>query len=363
MPSSMTTNAGRCIVDALPGADKRGQALRPRPPWQALPANVAWRYIARMTDVLCLTLNPALDVLTTIDEVRPVDKLRCGPVLNHPGGGGVNVARVLHRLGMSVLSCHLSGGVSGMHHQQLLAAEGVDTHLIPIAANMHQSFSVHELKSSQDFRFVLPGPIVLPQEVQACLDWVTANLPRKVLVLSGGAAPGVPDDTYAVLIRAAQARGIPVVLDSHGPLLRQALAAGVFLFKPNEKELAELTGRTFGNDQDVVQAARALVLAGQAQWVAVSLAERGAVLVGANSAWRSAAVQVSPRTTIGAGDSFVAGVVWAYLQGSPPPDWLKAGMAAGAAALLNPGTALCEASDVRTMLARVSVQSVHDAQA
>lgn len=309
-----------------------------------------------MTDVLCLTLNPALDVLTTIDEVRPVDKLRCGPVLNHPGGGGVNVARVLHRLGVSVRSCHLSGGVSGLHHQQLLDAEGVDSQVIPIEANMHQSFSVHELKSAQDYRFVLPGPKVASHEIAACLDWVTAHLPHRLLVLSGGAAPGVPDDTYAMLIRTAKARGIPVVIDSHGPLLRQALSAGVLLYKPNEKELTELTGRSLTSDDEVVSAARALVHAGQAQWVAVSLAERGAVLVGADLALRSEAVQVSPRTTIGAGDSFVAGMVWAWLQDSSPQAWLKAGMAAGAAALLNPGTALCEAQDVRDMLSRVSVQ-------
>ena len=308
------------------------------------------------TDVLSLTLNPALDVLTTIDEVRPVDKLRCGPVLNHPGGGGVNVARVLHRLGVSVRSCHLSGGVSGLHHQQLLDAEGVDSQVIPIEANLHQSFSVHELKSAQDYRFVLPGPTVAPHEIAACIDWVKAHLPRRLLVLSGGAAPGVPDDTYAVLIRAAKAQGIPVVLDSHGPLLRHALTEGVLLYKPNEKELAELTGLPLTHDDEVVRAARGLVQAGQAQWVAVSLAERGAVLVGAEGAWRSQAVQVSPRTTIGAGDSFVAGMVWSWLQHAPPEDWLQAGMAAGAAALLNPGTALCEAHDVRDMLTRVSVQ-------
>ena len=308
------------------------------------------------TDVLSLTLNPALDVLTTIDEVRPVDKLRCGPVLNHPGGGGVNVARVLHRLGVSVRSCHLSGGVSGLHHQQLLDAEGVDSQVVPIEANLHQSFSVHELKSAQDYRFVLPGPTVAPHEIAACIDWVKAHLPRRLLVLSGGAAPGVPDDTYAVLIRAAKAQGIPVVLDSHGPLLRHALAEGVLLYKPNEKELAELTGLPLTHDDEVVRAARGLVQAGQAQWVAVSLAERGAVLVGAEGAWRSQAVQVSPRTTIGAGDSFVAGMVWSWLQHTPPEEWLQAGMAAGAAALLNPGTALCEAHDVRDMLTRVSVQ-------
>ncbi|MEY2781501.1 MAG: hypothetical protein RL307_1205 [Pseudomonadota bacterium] len=310
-----------------------------------------------MTDVLCLTLNPALDVLTTLDEVRPVDKLRCGPVLNHPGGGGVNVARVLHRLGVNVVSCHLSGGVSGAHHTQLLDQEGVQHHIIPIEANMHQSFSVHELKSAQDYRFVLPGPSVQTSEWLACRDWVCSHLPNRVLVLSGGAAPGIPDDAYAQLIRAARAKGIPVVLDSHGPLLRQALAEGVLLYKPNEKELAELCGQRLSNDHEIVQAARSLVLAGQAQWVAVSLAERGAIWVGAESAWQSPSVKVSPRTTIGAGDSFVAGAVWAWLQAGAPADCLRSAMAAGSAALLNPGTALCEAHDVRTLLPQVSVQT------
>ena len=309
-----------------------------------------------MHDVLCVTLNPALDVLTTLDEVRPVDKLRCGPVLNHPGGGGVNVARVLHRMGVDVVSCHLSGGVSGAHHTQLLDLEGVTHHLIPIEANMHQSFSVHELKSAQDFRFVLPGPTVQTREWQACFDWVTQHLPHRLLVLSGGAAPGIPDQAYAQLIRSAHAKGIAVVLDSHGPLLGHALAEGVFLYKPNEKELSEWCGRTLNNDQEILEAARSVVHAGQSQWVAVSLAERGAIWVGPHEAWRSPAMKVSARTTIGAGDSFVAGAIWAWLQAdSGPADWLRCAMAAGGAALLNPGTALCEAQDVHTLLPQVQV--------
>ncbi len=307
-------------------------------------------------DVLSLTLNPALDLLTTLDRVRPVDKLRCGPVLTHPGGGGVNVARVLHRLGASVRSCHLSGGVTGAHHAQLLQAEGVRMQAIPIAAEMHESFSVHELSSAQDFRFVLPGPQVQAHEWQACHDWVTGHWPHRFLVLSGGNPPGVPDTAYADLTRSAKDRGLKVVVDSHGPLLEAALAQGVFCFKPNEKELGELMGRPLPDDHALHQAARELVQQGHAQWVAVSLAERGALMVGATGAWRAPAVQVSPRTTIGAGDSFVAGLVWGWLQACPPPEVLRWAMACGGAALLNPGTALCEAADVRELLPRIDVQ-------
>jgi 6-phosphofructokinase 2 len=97
-----------------------------------------------MTDILTVTLNPALDVLTTIDRVSDTHKMRCGPTLKHPGGGGVNVARVLHRLGANCQAVYLGGGVTGERHRQLLRDEGVRCHVVPIAEETRESFSAHE---------------------------------------------------------------------------------------------------------------------------------------------------------------------------------------------------------------------------
>lgn len=311
-----------------------------------------------MTDILTVTLNPALDVLTTIDRVSDTHKMRCGPVIKHPGGGGVNVARVLHRLGAHSVAVYLAGGVTGERHHQLMSAEKVRCHVMPIADETRESFSVHETSSGHDYRFVLPGPQVSAVEYEAGFDYVAQHLPQQFLVLSGGLAPNIPDNFYARLAQIAKAQGVRVVLDASGPALAQALKVGVFLFKPSLRELRDLTGQALPDEDAQVQAARHLIQSGQAEIVAVSLGAEGAMVVSATESWRAHGLAVEVQTTIGAGDSFVAGMVWALSRGDPLLKAFQFGMAAGAAALLAPGTALAQAPDVHRLLPQVVVQAL-----
>ncbi len=311
-----------------------------------------------MTDILTLTMNPALDVLTTYDKVESTHKMRCGPTLKHPGGGGVNVARVLHRLGASCLAVYPAGGVTGERHHQLMRAEKVRSHVVPIAQETRESFSVHELSSGQDFRFVLPGPSMTALECEACFDHVAHHLPKQFLVLSGGLAPSVPTDFYARLTRLANAQGLRVVLDTTGPALDVALQQGVYLFKPSLRELRDLTGQPLPDEASWKSAAQQLIQRGQTQVVALSLGDQGAMLITNTQTWRAQSLSVNVQTTIGAGDSFVAAMVWGLSQGLELPNALRYGMAAGAAALLLPGTELSQASDVYRLLDKVSLQAV-----
>ena len=311
-----------------------------------------------MTDILTVTLNPALDVLTTIDRVSDTHKMRCGAVIKHPGGGGVNVARVLHRLGANCVALYLAGGVTGERHHQLMRAEHVRCHVLPIAQETRESFSVHELSSGHDFRFVLPGPEVSAAECQACLDHVAQHLPGQFLVISGGLAPGMPTDFAAQLTALARAHGVRVVLDANGPMLTHALRVGVYLFKPSLRELRELTGQDLPDEATQVAAARQIIHSGQAEVVVVSLGEAGAMAISATQGWYASSVPVAVQTTIGAGDSLVGGMVWALGRGESLLRAFQYGMAAGAAALLAPGTALCQAHDVHRLLPQVVVRAV-----
>ena len=307
-----------------------------------------------MTDILTVTLNPALDVLTSIDKVSDTHKMRCGPTLKHPGGGGVNVARVLHRLGSNCVAAYLAGGVTGERHHKLMSAEKVRCHVMPIAEETRESFSVHETSSGNDFRFVLPGPHVSAAEYEACFDYVAQHLPKQFLVISGGLAPGVPDNFYARLAALAKQHGVRVVLDTNGPTLVEALKAGVYLFKPSLRELRDLTGQDLPDKEAQVAAAQQLIQSGQAEIVAVSLGEAGAMVVSADQVWQTRALTVDVQTTIGAGDSFVAGMVWSLGRGDSLVKAFQYGMAAGAAALLAPGTSLSQASDIHHLVTNVS---------
>ena len=312
-----------------------------------------------MTDILTVTLNPALDLSTSTDKVMDTHKLRCAAAQFHPGGGGINVARVVRRLGGDCLALYPAGGMNGQRLRQLLDQEQVRSHSLTIAGETRESFHVHETASGHDFRFVLPGPALSAPEWQACLDFVGAlDAPPHYVVASGSLPPGVPGDFYAQLTRLARARGSRVVVDASGPALAAALAEGVYLIKPSLRELRELTGLPLVTEPQWRDAAQRIIEKGQAQVVALSLGEDGALLVTADKALRAGAVPVKVVSTIGAGDSFVGGLLWALHRGIDLEQALPYAMASAAAALLTAGTALCQAADVERLCKEVIVTSV-----
>jgi 6-phosphofructokinase 2 len=307
-----------------------------------------------MTDILTLTMNPALDVATSTATVTDTHKLRCSAPLRFPGGGGINVARLVHRLGADCVALYPAGGAQGQQLRQLLAQEQVRSSCIEIAGETRESFSVTETSSGREFRFVLPGPTLAPQEWQACLDhFAVLDTPPRYLVASGSLPPGVPTDFYARLVRLARARGTQVVLDSSGPALAEALQEGVYLVKPSLRELRELTGRPLTDEAQWRDAAQQLVASGQAQVVALSLGEQGALLVAAEKTWRAPALAQQVLSATGAGDSFVGAMVWALSRQAGLAEAFRYGVAAGSAALLSAGTGLCSKADVERLYAEV----------
>ena len=313
---------------------------------------------ASMPGILTVTMNPALDLFTTVERVQPTHKLRCAPALVHPGGGGINVARVLARLGAEVLALFPAGGVTGTQLRALLQSEGVPVQPMAISGDTRESFSVHENATGLDWRFVLPGPTLAEAEWQACLDAAgSMQLRSGLAVASGSLPPGVPDDFYARLATRLASRGVRLAVDTSGPALAQALDAGVFLAKPSLRELAEFTGAALDTRAQQLAACRRVVDQGRAEMIALSLGAEGALLVTAHHAWFAPALAVQVASTIGAGDSFLAGVVLGIARGEGLDSALALGIAASAAAVLTSGTALCRPQDVQRLLGQVAVQA------
>lgn len=310
-----------------------------------------------MARIVTLTMNPAVDLYTTTDRVEPTHKLRCGPALVHPGGGGINVARVVARLGGDVLAVFPAGGIDGERLRQLLASERLPVDPVAIAGETRESFSVHEASGDLEYRFVLPGPTLGGAEWQSCLDRVLASAAgSRFVVASGSLPPGVPEDFYARLARLLAARGLPLLLDTSGPPLAAAIEAGVHLVKPSLRELRELTGRALEDAGAQRAACEEVIRRGGAQLVALSRGAQGAMLVSADAAWEADALQVPVASTIGAGDSFLGGLVWALERGEPPARAFVQAMAASAAALLARGTGLCTAADVERLAREVRMR-------
>jgi 6-phosphofructokinase 2 len=269
------------------------------------------------------------------------------------------VARVVRRLGANVIAIYTAGGSIGQHLQQLIERENIKSLPIRIAADTRESFTVNEDASGQQFRFVLEGPRVNSHEWAECLSALEAFEPFPTyLVASGGLAPGVPDDFYVRIARLAKARGAKFLVDTAGPALKAALNEGVYLIKPNRRELSDLVGRSLNDEQAWVDACRLITDGGQASVVALTLGDEGALLATREGAWRAPALAVKPVSAVGAGDSFLGGMVWSLASGHGLEQAFRYGVACGTAALITPGTALCRPEDVKRLLGEVTLRAI-----
>jgi 6-phosphofructokinase 2 len=312
-----------------------------------------------MPRVVTLTMNPAIDVATSVDRVLPERKLYCHDFHRDAGGGGINVARVVHRLGADAEAIYPVGGFSGHLLRQLLDDEGVVSDTVPVDGETRQNFTALELQSGEEYRFVLPGPDMAADEWRRCMNAVSHRISQSdVLVLSGSLPAGVPSDFYAQIARAARSLSITVVLDTSGPPLEAALDAGLDLIKPNLRELKQLTGALLDDEASRIAICRELVTSGKVAAVALTLGAEGALLVTAEQAWRAGPLDIAQVSAVGAGDSFLGAMVWALTLGKTLDEGFRWGIAAGSAALLSAGTDLCHAADVRRLVGQVIVEPV-----
>jgi len=305
-------------------------------------------------DIVTLTINPAVDIFVNVARVEPTAKMRCSAPKRDPGGGGINVARVVHRLDGSVAAIYPTGGAIGKLLHRLLDREGIDSIVTPSHVETRENFTAFEQETGLQYRFVLPGSPLHPPEWEAVLDKL-ANLTGKprIVVASGSVPPGVPDDIYADVARRVRKLGAKMVIDTSGPALAAALAEGVTLIKPNQNELSDFVGKGLDNDADRIAACRKLIDAGRTQMVALTLGEEGAMLVTRERALRAEPMRIEVASAVGAGDSFLGGLVTALAKDAPLEEAFRLAVAAGSAAVMSPGTELCSDDDVRRMLPRV----------
>lgn len=302
------------------------------------------------TPVLTITLNPTIDVFGAADKVRPTHKVRLSRATYEPGGGGINVARVITTLGGAAEAVFLAGGEMGAFLGRLLREEGIAQRPVEIAGQTRVALMVHDDATGLEYRFLPEGPEVTTDDIEHCAEAIAATA-GGIVVASGSLPRGAPKDSFARLARAAAKNAMPFVLDTSGEALGAALdEGGLLLVKPSRGELEAHAGASL-DEEGLAAAARALVDAGKVQMVAVTLGADGAMLVSAEGVLRRAAIDVPVRSAVGAGDSFLGAMVWAMTQGWPIKDAFRLAMAAGAAATSNPGTTLCRKEDVLQLFA------------
>jgi 6-phosphofructokinase 2 len=300
-----------------------------------------------MHPVLTITLNPALDKNYQAERLVPDNKLRTPNPRVDPGGGGINVARGLQRLGVDATAMYLAGGRNGSQLKDILDQEGIHSHVVAIPAETRENITILETSSGKQYRIVPEGPTVDAAVAEVVLGQLLAIRPVPAFVVASGSLPhGFPIDFFARLARTVRGMGAKCIVDSSGEPLRLAAQEGLYLIKPNLKELAELSGSEHLELDQVEEAATRIISEGQCELAVVSMGGSGAIMATRNGFHQVPAPTVRRRSTVGAGDSMVAGMVWALEQGMEEREVLCAGVAAGTAATMNPGTELFHKEDV-----------------
>ena len=298
--------------------------------------------------IVTLTINPSLDKSTHFTGLVAEQKIRCESPRYDAGGGGINVAKAIHKLGGNSLCIYTSGGSSGEMLEELIKKEGIESIAIKTNNWTRENFIAFETQTKAQYRFGFPGNELSEMEQNKMVDFIS-TIKTDYLVISGSLNEGLPTDFYQKIAETAKAAAIKVIVDTSGEPLRKVLETGVYLIKPNIGELAKLIGVERLELPDVEKAAMNLISKESAEIVVVSLGADGAILVSKDETHFIKAPKVEKKSTVGAGDSMVGGMVWALSQNKTLKEVIQMGVSCGTAATMNEGTQLFKREDVERL--------------
>ena len=300
-------------------------------------------------DIVTITVNSALDKSTRFKGLVPEQKIRCEEPRFDAGGGGINVSKAISRLGGTSLAVFTSGGPTGKMLEELVVKESIDYEAVTVRSWTRESFVAVDDNTNSQYRFGFTGGKISDEESNRILETIAALKP-KFLVTSGSLNEGLSDDFYSKIAKIEKKSSAKLIVDTSGEALKKALEVGVYMIKPNVGELAKLIGVERLELEEVNEAAKQIIAKGGAEIVVVSLGPQGAVLVTKDIYEFVPAPNVAKKSTVGAGDSMVGGMVWALSQNKSLKEVIRWGVACGTAATMNEGTQLFKAEDVIQLL-------------
>jgi 6-phosphofructokinase 2 len=302
--------------------------------------------------IVTLTLNPSLDKSTHFTGLIAEQKIRCEKPRYDAGGGGINVSKAIAKLGGTSTCIFTSGGSSGEMLEELVANENLESNVIKTKNWTRENFIAFENTSKAQYRFGFPGNEFYEDEKDKILLTIK-ELKTDYLVISGSLNEGLPTNFYQQIAEIAKESNIKVIVDTSGEALQKVLETGVYLIKPNIGELAKLIGVERLELPEVEKAAKKLIENKSAEIVVVSLGADGAILVAKDETHLVKAPKVEKKSTVGAGDSMVGGIVWALSQNKSLKEVIQIGVCCGTAATMNEGTQLFKAEDVMRLLKEI----------
>ena len=308
-----------------------------------------------MSSIYTVTLNPALDKTVRIPNFAVEQVNRVTWLRQDAGGKGINVSKVIAKLGGESIAIAVLAGQTGQWIANALGKNNIKVQTITVPGETRTNLKVVDAEGGTNTDINEPGPEVTDSVLkQALIDVISKTSAGDIVVLSGSLPRGASTNTYGRWTHALRDAGLKVYLDADGAALSAGLEQKPYFTKPNDHELSAMLGRELV-DVDAIATAASEIVAGGIDTVCVSMGGNGAVYATTNEVWYAGPVKVKVGSTVGAGDSVVAAFAFADAQGLSTEDALRLAMATGAANVMESGTQAAERSVVDSLIKKVQL--------
>lgn len=309
--------------------------------------------------IYTVTLNPALDKTVeipslTVDAVNRITSMR-----TDPGGKGINVSKVIQKLGGASVAAGILGGDTGRAILSALTEMGLTTLFHFVEGETRTNMKIIDPDNHTNTDINEPGVTVSEEILEKLLEELLAKVTKEdIVVISGSMPKGSPKDTYYTWTKAFREKGAKVILDADGDLLKAGLKASPYLIKPNNHELGALTGRALETPEEIAETAAELMKEYGIGKVVVSMGGDGAVYVTKDKTIYAGGLKVPVGSTVGAGDSVVAALAVSEEEGKTLEETVRLSTAVGAANVMCSGTQAAEYEVVETLLPKVVFRTI-----
>ncbi|OIU72793.1 1-phosphofructokinase [Rossellomorea aquimaris] len=299
--------------------------------------------------IYTLTLNPSVDYIMELDHFTQGGLNRSVKENALPGGKGINVSRVLHVLDVKSTALGFAGGFTGEFIKRFLQDEQIESEFVEVDEVSRINVKV---KADEETEINGNGPSITKEQLDILLNQISALSEKDTLVLAGSIPASVPESFYQEAASLCEKRGTRIIIDAEKKLIEPVLSLKPFLIKPNHHELGEIFGVEIKSIEDAVHYGKKLKGKGPVN-VIVSMAEKGALLLTGEDVYQASAPVGELKSSVGAGDSTVAGFLAGLSKGYSIEDSFRLGTAAGSATAFSIG--LCDEVKVNDLFKQIEI--------
>lgn len=307
--------------------------------------------------IVSLSLNPAIDLTYEVDKLKHDQKSRSLTTHYDPGGTGINVGRALEILKANSYTCCVTAGKMGEFLGSMLKQELKNVYTLKIEGETRINTTILQQTPLRQYEINAAGPELTSKQLDEIINKFLTLCGRGIGILTGTLPPGIPDTTYMHINTELHKQGGRCIIDAPVAILKQALNSNPFLIKPNQHELEALLGKKLTTIEEIATQARLINQQGTS-YICVSLGEKGAILTGPDNSYFCNAPAIKPHSTVGAGDSLVAGLAYAFSQNQKLERVLKLAVCCGAGTAKQPGTQLFNAAELDSLTKQISINTL-----